>query len=110
MTDRHGAPGAGRHLDDEAHRHRRAAAGERNVGNGTIASISGTTFVLTTKEGDLTVVTGPDTNFHSPRRADEASTEPLAFADLRVGQHIAVQGECRDDTTLVAARVHVPKP
>jgi hypothetical protein len=30
--------------------------------------------------------------------------------DLRVGQHIVVQGERQDDATLVAARVHVPKP
>ncbi len=109
MIGKHGAFGDGGHLDDEAHRHRRGAAlGERNVASGTIASISGTTFVLTTAEGALTVTTSTD--YHSARMTEDAGYEDLAFDALTVGLRVAVQGERQDDSTLSATRVHIPKP
>ena len=107
------------HSDHGAHGHEGqhgAALGERNVAQGTIASVSGTGFVLATEEGELTVITGVDTNFHglSRRRAREAGyQDPTAintFAALRVGQRVGVMGERRDDTTLLAQRVHGFEP
>ncbi len=83
---------------------------------GTITSISGSTFVVTTKEGDVTVATDAGTNFHTPgvaRAAKEAGYDgyhELTFATLKVGQRVGVMGERRDDGTLVAQRVHLPKP
>ena len=103
--------GGGRYFNKGAHRHLRGAAfGERDVANGTIKSISGTTFILTTKQGELSVTTSAVTNYHSPRQAKEAGYEDLTFVALRVGQRVAVQGERQDDTTLLAKRVHIPKP
>jgi hypothetical protein len=99
------------HLNDSAHRHRSAAQlGERNAAHGPIKSIMGTTFVLVTKQGELTVTTSADTNYHSPRLIREAGGEHLTFAALKLGQRVAVQGERQDDTTLFAKRVHIPKP
>jgi hypothetical protein len=99
------------HLNEETHRHRGAAElGGRDVAHGMIKSIRGTTFVLVTKQAELTVTTNPDTNFHSPRLIREAGGEHLTFATLKVGQRVAVQGERQDDTTLFAKRVHIPKP
>jgi hypothetical protein len=98
-------------LNKDAHRHRSAAElDERNAAHGTIKSISGTTFALATKQGELTVATSADTNYHSPRLIREARGEHLTFAALKVGQRVAVQGERQDDNTLVAKRVHIPKP
>lgn len=111
MTGNHGDLGDVGHLNEDAHRHRRAAVlGEHNVAHGTIKSISGTGFVLAAKQGELTVATDADTNYHSARMAQEAGYEDLTFAALKVGQRVAVQGERRDDTTLFAKRVHIPKP
>jgi hypothetical protein len=98
-------------LDEDAHRHRDAAElGERNAAHGTIKSIRGTTFVLVTKQSELAVTTSAGTNYHSPRLIREAEGEHLTFADLKVGQRVAVQGERQDGTTLFAQRVHIPKP
>jgi hypothetical protein len=111
MPGDHGGLGGGGHFNEVAHRHLGGSAlGERNVAHGTIKAISGTTFILTTKQGELTVTTSADTNYHSPRQAKEAGYEDLPFAALRVGQRVAVQGERQDDTTLFAKRVHIPKP
>jgi hypothetical protein len=105
--------------DHSAHGHEGrhdAVPGERNVAQGAITSIGGTGFVLATEEGELTVVTGADTNFHglSRRRAREAGYEdPTAIntlAALRVGQRVGVMGERRDDATLLARRVHGFEP
>ena len=111
MPGDHADLGGGGHFNTGVHRHLRGAAfGERDIANGTIKSISGTTFILTTKQGELTVTTSADTNYHSPRQAKEAGYEDLTFAVLRVGQRVALQGERQDDTTLFAKRVHIPKP
>ncbi|HXI18567.1 MAG TPA: hypothetical protein VNM48_19555, partial [Chloroflexota bacterium] len=76
-------------------------------------------FVLTTKQGELTVTTSAGTNFHSPSRAvktgvaaeeSEVGREKLTFATLKVGQRVAVQGERPNNTMLLATRVHIPKP
>ena len=102
----------GLHADhnEDAHRHRGAAALGRNAAHGTIASISGTTFVLTTKHGEPTVTTDADTDYHSPGRAGEAREGHLSVAALKVGQRVAVQGERPNDTMLLAKRVHIPQP
>jgi hypothetical protein len=94
------------------HGHPQVPSSERDVAQGTITSIGGTSFVLATEQGELTVATGADTNFHglSRRRAREAGhQDPTAintFAALRVGQHVGVMGERQDDATLLARRVH----
>jgi uncharacterized protein DUF5666 len=69
-----------------------------------------TTFVLDTKQSELTVTTSAGTNYHSPRLIREAGGEHLTFAVLKVGQRVAVQGERQDGATLFAQRVHIPKP
>jgi uncharacterized protein DUF5666 len=98
-------------LNEDAHRHRGAAElGERNAAHGTIKSIRGTTFVLVTKQGELTVTTSADTNYHSPRLIKEAGGEHLTFAAMKLGQRVAVKGERQGDTRLFAKRVHIPKP
>ena len=100
-----------RPLNEDEPRHRSAAElDERNAAYGTIKSISGTTFALATKQGELTITTSADTNYHSPRLIREARAEHLTFAALKVGQRVAVQGERQDETTLFAKRVHIPKP
>ncbi|MGH2350738.1 MAG: DUF5666 domain-containing protein [Chloroflexota bacterium] len=91
-------------------------AGGGQGATGTITSISGTTFGLATTAGEITVATNAGTNFHTPGVAKEAKQagydgyRDLTFAALKVGQRVAVQGERQDDTTLVAERVHIPKP
>jgi hypothetical protein len=91
------------------HGHHGAAPGERDVAQGTIAPISGTTFVLTTAEGTLTVTAGADTTCHGlpGRVAREAGHQKLTFAALRGGQRVGVMGERLDDATLLAKRVHL---
>ena len=107
------------HREHGAHGHpgrHGAAPGERTIAQGTITSISGTGFVLATEEGELTVIASANTNFHglSRRRAREAGyQDPTAvntFAALKVGQRVGVMGERRDDTTLLARRVHGFEP
>jgi hypothetical protein len=64
----------------------------------------------------LTVTTDAGTNFHTPGVAKEAKQAgydgyaDLTFAALKVGQRVAVMGERQDDATLLAKRVHIPKP
>src|SRR5437867_8089483 len=83
---------------------------------GTITSISGSTFVVATKQGDVTVATDAATNFHTPgvaRAAKQAGYDgyhDLTFAALKVGQRVGVMGERLDDATLLAERVHLPTP
>jgi hypothetical protein len=98
------------------HGHHGTARGQGNGAYGTIKSIGGTAFVLATKEGEVTVATDVGTNYHTPGVAKEAKLAgydgyaDLTFAALKVGQRVAVMGERRDDATLLARRVHVPKP
>lgn len=116
----HPAQGHMGHRGHRGHRgHQRAAALGLTVAKGTIKSISGTSFVLTTKQGDLTVTTSADTNFHGlsrrqAREAREAGYQDLAiintFAGLMDGQRVGVIGERQDDTTLLAKGVHFPVP
>jgi hypothetical protein len=108
MTHDHGQHGQ--------HGHPGAPSGEGEVAQGTITAIGGTSFVLATEEGELTVATSAGTNFHglSRRRAKEAGyQDPTAintFAALRVGQRVGVMGERQEDATLLAARVHGFEP
>jgi len=70
---------------------------------GTIASIDATkkSFVLSTKHGDLTVMTDEKTVYHAPK--DEVATFGTLAKDLRV----MVQGDRPNDTTLHAKRVNL---
>src|SRR3954469_15236353 len=117
MTHDHGAHEHLEHHRAEGHPgHHGAALGERNIAQGTIKSIGATSFALTTTEGELTVVTSADTNFHglSRRQGREAGyQDPAAintFAALKVGQRVGVIGARQDDTTLLAKRVHSFEP
>jgi hypothetical protein len=112
----HGPGHEGAHPHQGHQGHPGAAELGLNAASGTIKSISGTTFVLATEHGDLTVTTTASTNFHglSRRRAREAGypdpTVVNTFAGLKVGQRVGVMGECPNDTMLVAKRVHVANP
>ena len=83
---------------------------------GTIASIGGTTFVLATDGGELTVATDGETNFHgfSRREAREAGYSEAevvvinTFAALKVGQRVGVVGKRQDDGSVLARGVHFP--
>src|SRR6266542_3148555 len=121
MAENHADHGA--HASNPAHGAHGGYGGHAGHGTGggqgatgTITSISGGTFVVTTKEGDVTVATDAATNYHTPgvaRAAKEAGYDgyhDLTFAALKVGQRVGVMGERRDDGTLVAQRVHLPKP
>ena len=126
MEDNHAHQGAhashpahGAHGGDGAHGGHGALGLHGGGGQGTtgtITSISGTTFVVATKQGDVTVATDAETNFHTPGVAREAKQagydgyHELTFAALKVGQRVGVMGERRSDGTLVAKRVHLPKP
>ena len=47
---------------------------------------------------------------HGPRTHAARDGDELTFAALKVGQRVGVTGERRRDGTLVAQRVHLPKP
>ena len=83
---------------------------------GEIASISGNTFVVATKHGEVAIATDAGTNFHTPgvaqaaKQAGYGGYHDLTIAALKVGQSVGVMGERRDDGTLLARRVHLAKP
>ena len=79
-------------------------------------SIDGTTFVLATQQGEVSVATDADTNFHTPGVSDEAKQAgydgyaQLSFGALKVGQRVAIMGDRLANGILLAKRVHIPKP
>ena len=73
----------------------------RHGASGTIASVSGTSFVLNTKQGDLTITTDSNTTYH----AREGAT--ATFATLAKGQRVNVHGDRPNDTTLLAERINL---
>jgi hypothetical protein len=81
---------------------------------GTISLISGSSFVLRTKKGEVTVATDATTNYHTPGVAKEQAGfdgyHDLTAVALKVGLSVGVIGQRRGDGTLLARRVHVPKP
>ena len=111
----HHGHGAGHAGHSHGRVHGRAVE-ERNVAHGTITSITGAGFVLATKEDELTVTIDAGTTYHTPGVATAAKQAgydgyaDLTYAALKVGQGVAVMGERQDDATLLARRVHIPKP
>jgi Domain of unknown function (DUF5666) len=112
----HGAHGAHGHGAHGHEGHHGGAPGEGDIATGTISSISGSSFALRTKEGEVTVATDERTNFHTPgvaKAAKQAGYDgyaDLTSSALKVGQQVGVMGERRDDATLLARRVHIPQP
>ena len=96
--------------------HERAAALGLTRAIGTIKSIIGTTLVLTTEHGAVTVATDAETNFHGLSRSRDREMGYRDVSDintlegLSVGQRVGVIGARRDDATLLARGVHFPVP
>ena len=109
-------PRHGAHAGHAGHAGHGLHGGGGEGATGTIKSISGASFVVATKQGEVTVTTDADTNFHTPgvspeaKRAGYDGYHELTFSALRVGQRVGVMGERRDNGTLHAQRVHLPKP
>ena len=110
-----GHPGA--HGPHGVHGHQRAASLGLTAATGTITSIGEGIFVIASDQGEPTVATGADTNFHGLSRnearemgypEDEVAVINT-FAGLKVGQQVGVIGKRQDDT-LVARGVHFPIP
>lgn len=76
-----------------------AALAKRRAAHGTIKSISGTSFVLETAAGDLTVTTDAQTTYRLPETQNET------FASLATGMRVLVVGERPSETTMLARRV-----
>ena len=83
---------------------------------GTVTSIGGSTFVLATDGGELSVTTDGDTNFHGLSRREareaghsEAEVEVInTFAFLKAGRRVGVVGKRQDDGSVLARGVHCP--
>jgi len=67
---------------------------------GTVSSINGTSFVLMTRSGPVTIQTSSATRF----RRDG---EPATFADIRVGGEVEVEGALQADGSILASRVSI---
>ena len=87
--------------------HGAASLAKRRGAMGTVKSVSASanpqSFVLTTKQGDLTVTTNASTEYHVH------GVEKAAFSNLAQGQRVVVTGERPNATTLLARRVRVLK-
>lgn len=79
------------------------ALAKRHGAEGTVKSVDADkkSFVLTTKQGDVTVTTNADTKYHAPKHKD------ASFASVKKDQRVAVQGERPNDATLLAAHVNI---
>ena len=80
-----------------------AALAKRHAAQGTIKSLAADkkSFVLTTKQGDLTVTVTAETKYHAPKQ------ESVTFDSLKKDQHVIAQGERPNATTLAAARINL---
>ena len=80
-----------------------SALAKRHGAEGTVKSVDADkkSFVLTTKQGDLTVTTNADTKYRAPHE------EHPTFASIKKDQRVAVQGERPNDTTLLASHVNI---
>jgi hypothetical protein len=67
---------------------------------GTVGSITGTSFVLMTGSGPVTVQTNSATLF----RKDGS---PASFADIKVGGEVQAEGALQADGSLAASRVSI---
>jgi len=78
-----------------------ASLAHRHGAHGTIASVTGTSFVLTTKHGNLTITTDTNTTYH----AREGAT--ATFATLAPGLRVNVHGDRPSPTTLLAEGINL---
>jgi hypothetical protein len=67
---------------------------------GTVASIDGTTFVVTTADGDFTVKTSQSTQIRK-------SGQKVPFSEITVGAQVEVEGTLVDATTIQAKKVTI---
>jgi hypothetical protein len=67
---------------------------------GTVASINGTSFVLMTRSGPVTIQTNPATLFRS-------HGSPVTFGDLTTGEEVEVKGARQADGSVLASRVDI---
>jgi len=67
---------------------------------GTVGSINGTSFVLMTGSGPVTVRTNSATLF----RGDGS---PASFADIKVGGEVKAEGALQADGSILASRVSI---
>src|ERR1700693_182677 len=65
---------------------------------GTVGGISGSTFMLMTRSGPVTIQTNPATQF----RNDD---NPATFGDIKPGIEVEVKGTTQPDSSVVASRV-----
>jgi len=67
---------------------------------GTVASIDGTTFVVTTADGDFTVKTSQSTQIRK-------SGQKVPFSEITVGATVEVEGTLVDATTIQAKKINL---
>jgi hypothetical protein len=67
---------------------------------GTVGSISGTSFMLMTRSGSVTIQTNSATRF----RNDD---NPETFADIKMGAEVEVEGTTQPDGSVLASRVSI---
>jgi hypothetical protein len=67
---------------------------------GTVGNISGSSFVLMTRSGPVTIQTNSATQF----RNDD---KPAGFADIKPGAEVEVQGTARPDGSVLASTVSI---
>ena len=67
---------------------------------GTVGSITGSSFVLMTQSGPVTIQTNGATQF----RNDD---NPATFADIKTGEEVEVQGQIQPDKSVIASRVEI---
>lgn len=67
---------------------------------GTVGSITGSSFVLMTKSGPVTIQTNGATRFRNDDRTG-------SFADIKAGEEVEVQGQVQQDKSVLASRVDI---
>jgi len=67
---------------------------------GTVGSINGTSFVLTTDTGAVMVQTNAATQFRK-------DGNPASFADIKTGGEVQVEGAIQGDASVLASRVSI---
>jgi hypothetical protein len=67
---------------------------------GTVGPIKGTSFVLMTRSGPVTIQTNAATQFRK-------DGDPLSFADIKTGAEVEVEGASQPDGSVPASRVSI---
>jgi hypothetical protein len=74
--------------------------GPRADAEGMVTKIAAPDFTLTNPRGTFTIVTDSNTKF----RKDDTI---VSFADLKIGQHVEVQGSSQPDSSILASSVGI---